>query len=597
MTSSEHAHPLEEEPVAHWKSPEMPPIIVPTNDDSTTIVSEQQDSNGRVAQIPVSGWYGLLFTNKKQTESDNDDDESQSDDDASGSSSDNDRNHRRESKALIRNNKDINKNNNRSDEELNYLKNYEFWFSISSNQRESLAHDDEQQDSKGGERISKPITLLPDAANKGQEMALDVGMLHYFPKGSLVAVLQKQKHKEKSSEEINSGTGCQEETLHWYLLYRKRISEDIIYAGFPIEHKAISSSSSPTGDSSPNLPEPGDECSNKKPFVCGGCEKRFASPKAVSDHYHKMHQAKHNRQNTTKNNPMGADTESCLPKTLAVIYQDNSMAVIDKPQGVAVMGNGPLGLVRSNLFLPLTVPPQDREMVEVPTTPIQNDDDDSATANDIAEEATSTTCRPRYKYLGKPRVVHRLDAATGGILVLAKTKEAERHLKGSFATHEKCRKRYRALLLGRLEPTTGRVDLAVDGREAITHYSVLQYHSCKYERTGWVTVVDLFPKTGRRHQLRKHMKSLGHSIWGDKRYGGIILPSDLPSATKSADSAKGQDGAEERMIATLMSRLCLWAVELTLPHPMTNEDKTFLVQDPDWLDYVIQQSQPDSNNS
>ena len=176
--------------------------------------------------------------------------------------------------------------------------------------------------------------------------------------------------------------------------------------------------------------------------------------------------------------------------------------------------------------------------------------------------------------------------------MIAKTKQAERQLKGSFATRRDCHKRYRALLLGKLEPPTGIVNLPIDGCPATTRYSVINYHPCKFERSGFITVVDLFPQTGRRHQLRKHMKSLRHPIFGDRRYSGLILEDD----TKEQGTKQGEivEDTMKSTLSSLMSRLCLWAVELTLPHPVTNEKQTFAIKDPDWLDHVIRQSAPDT---
>ena len=142
--------------------------------------------------------------------------------------------------------------------------------------------------------------------------------------------------------------------------------------------------------------------------------------------------------------------------------------------------------------------------------------------------------------LGKPRPVHRLDEKTGGLLVCAKTRAAMKELSRAFA-ERRVKKRYRAILRGRLETREGVVDQPVGGLEATTEYVVVDAR----ERDGRaLTLVDFYPKTGRTHQLRRHSKeALGCPILGDARYSfagedgshpdglflwatGVIIPAD-----------------------------------------------------------------------
>ena len=143
--------------------------------------------------------------------------------------------------------------------------------------------------------------------------------------------------------------------------------------------------------------------------------------------------------------------------------------------------------------------------------------------------------------LSRPRPVHRLDELTGGLLVCAKTRMAMTHLSAAFANRA-VRKRYRAVLRGRVESKTGVVDVPLGGLESLTEYSVVrEYESEEYG--GILTLIDFFPKTGRTHQLRRHAKALCAPILGDVKYDhqsrahedglflwatGIVLP---PSAT------------------------------------------------------------------
>ncbi|MCB1310670.1 MAG: RNA pseudouridine synthase, partial [Sedimentitalea sp.] len=121
--------------------------------------------------------------------------------------------------------------------------------------------------------------------------------------------------------------------------------------------------------------------------------------------------------------------------------------------------------------------------------------------------------------------VHRLDRDTSGVMVFALTPHAQRHLGLQFEKRQ-ARKTYLARLAGRLAPKTGTVDLplTVDwenrprqmvchetGRAAQTDWRVLRHE-------GETTRVRLMPRTGRSHQLRVHMVSLGHPILGDPLY-------------------------------------------------------------------------------
>ncbi|MBK6936928.1 MAG: RluA family pseudouridine synthase [Chitinophagaceae bacterium] len=126
-------------------------------------------------------------------------------------------------------------------------------------------------------------------------------------------------------------------------------------------------------------------------------------------------------------------------------------------------------------------------------------------------------------------LVHRIDKNTSGLLVLAKTDKAMRHLAKQFFDHTINRK-YIALVWGDIADDTGTVVAHVGrhqrfrklfeaypdgehGKEAITHYTVL-------ERFGYVTLVECVLETGRTHQIRVHMKHIGHPLFNDDFYGG-----------------------------------------------------------------------------
>lgn len=127
----------------------------------------------------------------------------------------------------------------------------------------------------------------------------------------------------------------------------------------------------------------------------------------------------------------------------------------------------------------------------------------------------------------RPGIVHRLDKDTSGLLVIAKTNTAHARLGRQFEKHT-VMKRYVALVQGKVQFDQGVVDVSIErhkkyhdqrqvneegeGKEAVTLYQVIK----RFSKT---TLVGLYPQTGRTHQLRLHMKHLGHPILGDEKYG------------------------------------------------------------------------------
>jgi len=129
----------------------------------------------------------------------------------------------------------------------------------------------------------------------------------------------------------------------------------------------------------------------------------------------------------------------------------------------------------------------------------------------------------------RPGIVHRLDRETSGVIIAAKTDSAHAHLAKQFEKH-KVIKQYRALVKGCVEMDEGTVDASIgrhavhfdkkaiapdpeEGRSAVTFYKVIKRFG------NAATMLALFPKTGRTHQLRVHMKHIGHPILGDEKYG------------------------------------------------------------------------------
>jgi len=159
-------------------------------------------------------------------------------------------------------------------------------------------------------------------------------------------------------------------------------------------------------------------------------------------------------------------------------------------------------------------------------------------------------------------IVHRLDMATSGLMVMARGPAAQRELSNTFAARG-VKKRYIAVVAGRLEAPPegwGMIDLPIIvdwpnrplrivdhqlGKPSLTRWRVLGY-----DETGPGTRVELEPITGRSHQLRVHLRELGHPILGDALYA----PSDVQA---------------------LSGRLLLHAWSLSFAHPVTGEELAF----------------------
>lgn len=173
-------------------------------------------------------------------------------------------------------------------------------------------------------------------------------------------------------------------------------------------------------------------------------------------------------------------------------------------------------------------------------------------------------------------LVHRIDKDTSGLLVVAKTPDAKTKLCSQFF-HKTTRRRYRALVWGNVQENEGRIEgnigrhpkdrmqMAVFppdsdiGKPAVTHYRVL-------ERFGYVTLVECVLETGRTHQIRAHMKHLGHPLFADERYGGDqILWGTHTSSYK----------AFIRNAMALCPRQALHAKTLGFEHPTTGEPMDF----------------------
>ncbi|KAL0027620.1 hypothetical protein WJX79_002955 [Trebouxia sp. C0005] len=170
---------------------------------------------------------------------------------------------------------------------------------------------------------------------------------------------------------------------------------------------------------------------------------------------------------------------SQAPANLQVVYEDEHMACIVKPQGMPTTQSGVSGRVDVRQCLPYYLRPS---------------------------QEPGMLCRPQH--------VHRLDEATGGLLLVAKTRLGLQGLSSSFEQRQ-VQKSYRTVVGGRLEGR-GYVDIPLDGKPSLTEYRALS--QTESGNHGCISTLDLYPHTGRMHQLRRHMALVGHPVLGDPKY-------------------------------------------------------------------------------
>lgn len=188
----------------------------------------------------------------------------------------------------------------------------------------------------------------------------------------------------------------------------------------------------------------------------------------------------------------------------------------------------------------------------------------------------------------RPGLVHRIDKNTSGLLVVAKDPETKANLGWQFF-HKTTERLYTALVWGNIDTDNGTVEGNIgrnpsdrqsmtvfrdgsNGKPAVTHYSVL-------ERFGYVTLVECRLETGRTHQIRVHMKHIGHPLFNDERYGGheILRGTTYAKYTQFV-----------RNCFALCPRQALHARTLGFTHPKTGERLLFESSLPDDLNLLIE---------
>jgi 23S rRNA pseudouridine1911/1915/1917 synthase len=173
-----------------------------------------------------------------------------------------------------------------------------------------------------------------------------------------------------------------------------------------------------------------------------------------------------------------------------------------------------------------------------------------------------------FEFTNRAGIVHRLDKETSGILLVAKNVQAFTNLQAQFK-ERKVQKTYVALAHGKIEPETGEINVAVGrlpwnrkrfgvlsgGRESITLYKVL---SIKYYVSGTnkepLSLVELYPKSGRTHQIRVHLQYIHHPIFSDPLYAGRKT---------------------SRQNRKILGRIFLHASKISFTHPQNNKPLSF----------------------
>lgn len=211
------------------------------------------------------------------------------------------------------------------------------------------------------------------------------------------------------------------------------------------------------------------------------------------------------------------------PKDLVILFEDDWLMAVNKPSGMAVhTGSGIIG----------------------------------GTLVDYVRAYLGTKAE-RNGFTASP--AHRLDRETSGVILVAKRRPAMVHFTDVF-THSKARKSYLTLVKGRMPGKRGTIDTplsehqqtaeskarrGVNMQEALTRYSVVQ-------QGGECAYLECSIETGRTHQIRRHLASIGHEVAGDKKYGDFAFNRD----------AKARWG---------LKRLFLHAQRIEFPHPANGE--------------------------
>ncbi|CAE7896906.1 truC [Symbiodinium microadriaticum] len=253
--------------------------------------------------------------------------------------------------------------------------------------------------------------------------------------------------------------------------------------------------------------------------VCSFCKRKFKIYQDLQSHITTKH--------AEDPHALQSLSQPFLGWRLQVAFEDDWLAVVVKPQRVPTFGKGSF-------------------------------DKASWLLGQLSRSQASDS-------LGQATPVHRLDAATGGLLVLAKTRSALRILSATFA-EGLVKKRYRALVRGSFPlGFEGRSEEPLYGKRSVTRFTSVV--APVETPQGPVSTLDLWPESGRRHQLRRHLSMLGSPIVGDRRYGGRDDRAAKEEDQRPDNKEHHDDDADEDSDNCNMMPLFLWALQLSFPHP------------------------------
>lgn len=268
---------------------------------------------------------------------------------------------------------------------------------------------------------------------------------------------------------------------------------------------------------------------------------------------------------------------------LDIVYEDDDLLVVNKPAGMVVHpghGNYTGTLVNALAYHFKTLP-----------QPLLGEGSDyfAAQTAPLAWEGQEEGPEDAFDFQTRMGLVHRIDKETSGLLVIAKNEDAGTDLSRQFF-HKTTRRLYTALVWGHVQQDEGVIvgnigrnhrdrtmmdffpEGSEEGKPAVTHYKVL-------ERLGYVTLVECRLETGRTHQIRVHMKHLGHTLFNDKTYGGDQI-------LKGTTFAKYSQFV--RNCFDTCPRQALHARTLGFRHPRTGEEMDFEAPLPEDMTQLVE---------
>jgi 23S rRNA pseudouridine1911/1915/1917 synthase len=240
-----------------------------------------------------------------------------------------------------------------------------------------------------------------------------------------------------------------------------------------------------------------------------------------------------------------------------IIFEDSDILVLDKPSGMIVNRSDTTKGETTiqdwvERYLKIRIPKSEiRNKLEIQNSNVQND----------FEFRNSD-----FEFSKRAGIVHRLDKETSGILLVAKTPQAFENLQKQFKERA-IKKVYIALVHGKVDSKEGEINVSVGrlpwnrkrfgvlagGREAVTKYrTIFNFQFSIFNEQ--LTFLELYPQTGRTHQIRVHLKYFGHPVFSDPLYGG----------RKTARNDR-----------KVLSRIFLHAAKISIHHPKTGEIASF----------------------